>query len=280
MGNINARDPDYWNVPDDPGVRNVNWMAGLPSSTSIAQLSVPGTHDSMALHGNNLWATTQSLSLIIQLMVGIRFLDIRCRHFNDDLPIHHEQFYQNANFDDVLSTTINFLNSYPSETIFMRVKEEYRDHASGNTISFNQQVQISLDKYLGRFWTSNSVPTLGECRGKIVILDNVAGGAMGINWESIDLEDHWDNIGEDDKWNYVRTHLDSARSSTWSPQMFATFSSFTCIPEPPIQLARRMNPKLHSYARDNGGRLGIIASNFPGPKLIEDTIAHNYNQRK
>ena len=109
MGNAAAKDPDYWNVPDDPGVRNLNWMARLPSSTSIAQLSVPGTHDSMACDGN-IWVYTQSLSLIIQLMVGVRFFDIRCRHFNDGLPIHHGAFYQNANFDDVLRTTINFLN--------------------------------------------------------------------------------------------------------------------------------------------------------------------------
>ena len=273
MGNTVATDDDYWNSTNDPGARNynVNWMARLPSSTSIAQLSVPGTHDSMARDGN-IWVYTQSLSLIIQLMVGVRFFDIRCRHFNDGLPIHHGAFYQNANFDDVLRTTINFLNSYPSETIFMRVKEEY--DASGNTRSFSQQVQISLDKYPGRFWTLNSVPTLGECRGKIVILDNFDYGAMGIYWGSIDLEDNW-STGEDDKWNYVRTHLDRARSSTWSPQMFVTFSSFTSGAEAPTQLARRMNPKLHKYVRDNRGRLGIIASDYPGPKLIRDTILHN-----
>lgn len=33
----NAKDKDYWNVPDDPGVRNVNWMQRLPSSTSVAR---------------------------------------------------------------------------------------------------------------------------------------------------------------------------------------------------------------------------------------------------
>ena len=83
-------------------------------------------------------------------------------------------------------------------------KEEY--DASGNTRSFSEQVQISLDKYPGRFWTSNSVPTLGECRGKIVILDNFAGGVIGIDWGSIALEDHW-STGKDDKWNYVSNHL-------------------------------------------------------------------------
>ena len=274
MGNANARDPDYWNVTDDPGVRNLDWMQRLPSSTSLAQLSIPGTHDSMARDGGPaVW--TQSLSLLIQLMVGVRFLDIRCRHFNDDLPIHHDSFYQNANFDDVLLTTISFLDSHPSETVLMRVKEEY--DASGNTRSFSEQVQISLNRHPGRFWTQNRIPTLGESRGKIVILDNFAGGAMGIAWHGngIDLEDNW-SAGEDEKWNYVRTHLDTARDSTGSPAMFITFSSFTTSPaQAPRELARKMNPKLHSYVRENRGRLGIIASDYPGPTLIEDIIAHN-----
>ena len=271
MGNTNVKDPDYWNVSDDPGVRNLDWMQRLPSSTSVAQLSIPGTHDTMATEGN-IWVWTQSLSLLVQLMVGVRFLDIRCRHFNDGLPIHHGAYYQNADFDNVLLTTISFLNSHPSETVFMRVQEEY--DASGNTRSFSEQVQISLNKYPGRFWMQNRIPTLGESRGKIVILDNFAGGAMGIAWNGIDLEDHW-STGEDDKWNYVKTHLDRARVSTWSPKMFITFSSFTSGAQAPRELARNMNPKLHSYVRSNSGRLGIIASDYPGPKLIGDTIAHN-----
>lgn len=98
---------------------------------------------------------------------------------------------------------------------------------------------------------------------------------MGIAWSGIDLEDHW-REGEDDKWNYVRAHLDRARgSSTWSSSMFITFSSFTSGIQAPRELARKMNPKLHSYVRNNRGRLGIIASDYPGPKLIGDIIARN-----
>ena len=208
-------------------------------------------------------------------MVGVRFFDthVRCRHFNDGLPIHHGLFYQNANFDDVLLTTISFLNSHPSETVLMRVKEEY--DASGNTRSFSEQVQISLNRHPGRFWTEDRIPTLGESRGKIVILDNFVGSAMGIAWNGIDLQDNW-SADEDEKWSYVKTHLDTARGRTGSPAMFITFSSFTSGAQAPRELARKMNPKLQSYVRSNGGRLGIIASDYPGPKLIGDTIAHTY----
>ena len=186
---------------------------------------------------------------MLQLLVGIRFLDIRCRHFNDGLPIHHGRVYQNTDFDEVLSTAISFLNNYPSETIFMRVQEEY--DASGNTRNFSEQVQISFNRYPGRILTQNSIPTLGESRGKIVILDDFTiGGAMGIPWNGIYLEDHWKNQLLDPKWNYVRNHLDKARGSTSSTSMFITFSSFTGF-EPPRDLARKMNPKLYKNVREN-----------------------------
>ena len=99
---------------------------------------------------------------------------------------------------------------------------------------------------------------------------------MGIDWGSIDLEDHW-SAGQDDKWNYVSNHLTKARImiGTGSPRVFITFSSFTSGAEAPGALARSMNPKLHNYVTKNDGKLGIIASDYPGPKLIGDTIAHN-----
>eukprot|EP00731_Ephydatia_muelleri_P035482 Em0127g12a len=71
----------------------------------------------------------------------------------------------------------------------------------------------------------------------IVILDNFAGGAMGIAWHGngIDLEDNW-SAGEDEKWNYVRTHLDTERDSTGSPAMFITF-----LASPPRLLKHHVN---------------------------------------
>ena len=82
----------------------------------------------------------QSLSLIVQLLVGIRFLDIRCRHYRNGLPIHHEAFFQKADLSDVLSTTVSFLSTHPSEVIFMRIKEEY--DAEGNN-----RLGVSMTRY-------------------------------------------------------------------------------------------------------------------------------------
>ena len=275
MGNINARDPYYWNVPDDPGVRNENWMQPLSNNLSISQLSVPGTHNTMARDGN-LWVWCQSLSLIVQLLVGIRFLDIRCRHYRNGLPIHHEAFFQKADLSDVLSTTVSFLSTHPSEVIFMRIKEEY--DAEGNNRSFYDSVQDAFNRFpRGAFWTKNEIPSLGECRGKIVVLDDFSQGRSGIYWGRggwVNTEDTFD-ASKDDKWNKVKAYLDEAVSSSSSAQLYVTFTSFTSGVHAPRELARWMNPMLGEYVHGKKGRYGIIANNYPGPQLITDIIQLN-----
>eukprot|EP00731_Ephydatia_muelleri_P000757 Em0001g757a len=280
MGNINARDPDYWNVADPPdrAYSHLNWMQDFPDNTSIAQLSIPGTHDTMA-HAGVLWAWTQSLALIVQLSLGIRFLDIRCRHYRDSLPVYHGFVYEGVYFEDVLQTTINFLEANPSEVIIMRIEETYSAAENTRGRTFAQQVRIAIDAFpADRFWTINQIPTLEQCRGKIVVVDGFADGTMGIRWADVHLEDHW-KTSATNKWAYVRNHLDTALQSSTSPTaLFLTFSSFTSGIQAPRELARSMNPKLHEYVRGKKeGRLGIIATDYPGPELIRDIILTNSN---
>ena len=66
--------------------------------------------------------------------IGVRYLDIRCRHFHNTFEIHHGSIYQKINFDQVLEQCFTFLNNHPSETIIMSVKEEY--NPEGNSRSF------------------------------------------------------------------------------------------------------------------------------------------------
>src|SRR5579864_9502172 len=67
-----------------------NWMASLDSHLLLSQLSIPGSHDTMALYEPFPGTTKcQNLSLAEQLMAGVRFLDIRCRHTNNAFAIYH-----------------------------------------------------------------------------------------------------------------------------------------------------------------------------------------------
>ncbi|UOR03656.1 phosphatidylinositol-specific phospholipase C [Hymenobacter aerilatus] len=146
-----------------------NWMGAVNANLSLSQLSIPGTHDSGArfepISGT---AKCQTLTIGEQLTAGVRFLDIRCRHIDNSFAIHHGAVYQNLNFDDVRTACLAFLQANPTECIIMSIKEEHTP--SNNTRTFEQTLDTYLQKNLDKWYLSATVPTLGQARGKIVLL--------------------------------------------------------------------------------------------------------------
>lgn len=103
-----------------------SWMRDLPDDLLVTELSIPGTHNSGCNHGLLGFGKTQNLSLTKQLRAGIRFLDIRLAHYEDDLFVHHDVKYMGKTYADVLDILSTFLTEHPSETILMSVDEESR----------------------------------------------------------------------------------------------------------------------------------------------------------
>ena len=201
----------------DIGYRNSAWMAQIPSDRPISQISMVGTHDTMALYGGDS-VQTQSMSLNMQLQSGIRALDIRCRHYYNSCAIHHGFVYQNANLDDVFTTLQQFLQANPSETVLMRVKEEY--DPVGNTRSFEDTFAAYAQRYPNLLWQSNSAnPSLGQVRGKAVVLQNFSGyQSWGIYYNSLNIQDdynvttNWDLYS---KWTKVKNQLANASQGAY-----------------------------------------------------------------
>ena len=178
------------------GISLPDWMGTLPDSLRISELSIPGTHDTMSRCGDMI-VECQEMRLEQQLDAGIRALDIRARrewsHFDithgcnlqgDDcgtLANHYE-------FEDPLCRTVNFLIAHPRETVLMRVQdagcpvdarrsfeETYRDYVVNQREACQTpRGPIVFNDYIWDPDTSSNPtnPTLGEVRGKIVILDS------------------------------------------------------------------------------------------------------------
>lgn len=214
-------DPDYWNSPHPNSQTNPVWMKSLSNSRYFTDISTPGTHDTMARKGGPA-AWTQSLSLTVQLELGIRFFDIRCRAYGKDMPIHHGIFYQHKNFYDVLNGMTNFLNSRSSEIIFMRVKQEY-SHVRDSV--FYGLVKTHIDRYPAkRFWLQDHIGKIGEARGKIVLLRDftiIQNSPFGIPYRSLDIADDFYQASYSKKFNGVKAHIEKARASLKN-KMFLT----------------------------------------------------------
>lgn len=151
-------------------VSSKNWLQAIPDSIYISQLSIPGTHESSALYeGLPSTAKCQNLDIDKQLEIGVRYLDIRCRHFKNKFTIHHGPIYQHKNFSDILSVCKTFLTENPTEFIFMSIKDEHT--AVENNRSFYETFQEYVtNEANGLFFTEDRIPTLVEARGKIVLI--------------------------------------------------------------------------------------------------------------
>jgi hypothetical protein len=180
------------------------WMSQVPDQTGLGGLSIPGTHDTLAIHGG--WAPwayeaqedhgDSAATLTAQLNAGIRAADIRVRVIGGAFVVHHTDVYQNANFDDVLTNARNFLAAHPSETLLMNLHGECdadtTEGGSGSssighcaddpsTITEADRVNIFkgyLAAYPGLFYaptvtgtSTAAMPTLGQVRGHIVLTD-------------------------------------------------------------------------------------------------------------
>lgn len=287
----------------DISYQNPKWMSRLPDQVKVSQLSIPGTHDTMALHSkagvDGPFVKTQSLSLNKQLHAGIRYLDIRVRCIGDSFAIHHGPVFQQAMFGDVLKTVTDFLSQNPEETVFMRVREEYEAEAGSQ----------SFEEILTRYWNSNasyfwdpssSNPTLGSVRGKIVILEDFsANRQFGINYHSLSIQDDFEVDSMTNKWNAVYRHILAANQDT--NQIYLNHLSGTgknwynyLSGHTPKGIAETINPQVTSllkYEGSNGSSIaadiiealhgkaiqhsGIIAADFPDGELIDSVITLN-----
>lgn len=112
-----------------------DWMARVPDQTSLASLSIPGTHDTETFDlVNNTKYQCQNHDLRTQLRAGLRYFDIRGRLVIDEaaggeetapvIGIFHAQVYTGYTLEDVLLTLYEFLDQHPTEGIIMRLKME------------------------------------------------------------------------------------------------------------------------------------------------------------
>ena len=139
------------------------------------------------------------------MLEGIRYFDIRLGK-GDDPGIDHGIFYllkKDGNYlhlSDVIGYFKTFLNENPSEALIMLASR-------GNDEATDESITTAFAKVMADnpklFYTSSRVPTLGEVRGKIVLLRRfgLAGDSVSGHTWGLDLTE-WD-----DK---IKAHSDSA----------------------------------------------------------------------
>ena len=189
-----------------------NWMGLLPDNRRLAELSIPGTHDSGTANVEGSWNSSfnivscQKYFIEQQLYAGVRSLDIRTAWNNDsnDMVLVHGKDYmvchtpnhgnnaKNKTFKSTLDTVIKYLKTHKTETVIMTLKIDAGDVNKGTAALRNilssyikrgsDSIHYFYDWTQGRQMddpTFNGAqkwlmsPELGDVRGKIVLLSRV-----------------------------------------------------------------------------------------------------------
>ncbi|GAA6054877.1 hypothetical protein JCM3770_004264 [Rhodotorula araucariae] len=145
------------------------WMAYLPDDVNLAELYLPGTHQSLALHYPLLSSICQSTPLTAQLRAGIRVLDLRFALCDDGaLWAYHGVVSQRKRADEALDEVYAWLESDQGarECVIVSCKQE--NAAPG----FAPVLWALLDRTprsRAIWFDEDRWPALGEVRGRCVM---------------------------------------------------------------------------------------------------------------
>ena len=253
-----------------------DWMSALGDGTPVQRLTIPGTHDSGARVGGP-WVACQNTAIDAQLNSGIRFLDVRCRAIDGVFAIHHGAFYQELMFGDVLNACRAFLAAHPGETVLMRVKQEYSEVSAEE---FRRIFDVYLDDkgYRSLFRLDAGLPTLGQARGKVVLLAD-SDGLGGVRYADPELFDIQDDYMAEPFAKYPKVEAQFRKAAAQPGKLFVNYVSTSAL-LPPRSNADRLNPQVKSLLEGTDGTgwtgLGIVPMDFPNESGLAETLfRHN-----
>ena len=163
------------NADAAPVEGSADWMSRLDDELPLGEITLPGTHDSATQYVQLAWfSKCQSLDIGAQLEAGCRYLDIRLGADGERLMLMHgftkcksSAFGGALYLDALLDQCYDFLAAHPTETVLFAVKQEHGDESVAD---FQRLLDAYLRQTPDRWLLTDAIPSLGEARGKLVLL--------------------------------------------------------------------------------------------------------------
>jgi 1-phosphatidylinositol phosphodiesterase len=270
-------------------------MASLGEATSLASITLPGTHDSAAIHEPIPGiAQTQTLTFEDQLTAGVRYFDVRCRNVQDTFTLYHGSVDEDQTFEATVGVMYAFLAAHPSETLIVSIKEELEGYLI--TMPFDRVMANYVAAMPDRWYTSEALPVLGEVRGKIVLLRRFATtlAPLGIPaapevWTdnatftisgptNLRVEDNYVVTDDAEKWARITSLFGEARAATDPSTLYLAYTSgyqmHSGLPDIP-SVSGTIDPMLETYFATATGRYGVVVMDFATAALTHAVLAAN-----
>ena len=304
-------------------VNSVNWMGAVKDDTLLTDMDIPGTHDAATMRTNYLriFAQCQLLSIRDQLNAGVRYFDIRLGVDTFDIKtlnlVHgmlttcEDENGDRLRWNKVKGWIEDFLNNNPTETVILQIKADE---------SIDRVESIIPEQLSGwdHVYRGDHIPTLGEARGKVVVLSRLSDDldyGSGENRWAINAHD-WqegnektksfdkvvDNTGyavysQDcydmngtDKIEWVKNSLfegdntaDKLHDKYASEKPTWIISYTSCASKTPIGAARKVHsylkPELYKQKKNTVNTfLGVVCSDFVDEELSWLIYSRNYDR--
>ncbi|KRX08392.1 PLC-like phosphodiesterase, TIM beta/alpha-barrel domain [Pseudocohnilembus persalinus] len=281
------------------------WMKDLPDQSFISNITIPGTHNSLAMYGGYLKITPcqcQSWSVKDQLRAGLRFFDLRGKLSNGKFRAYHEVMDQRVDIKDVFNDFYDFLDKNPSEFLAINLQYElydgkqydeqltkcfeeliYNQQTTINNINQNSLQNNKRNKIRENYWIiQKEIPTVQDSRGKIFLVSNWK-YPNSLNWKQCVKQNAWDAKIEE-KIKLISEFNEKSRRGIQlqkikkqeDQQLYVNFLTANVLTKWALSYSKILNK---FYSENCNGR-GIILMDFPSEQLILKIIQLNYNQNQ
>lgn len=284
---------------------SADWMKDLADETPLNAIVLPGTHDSATQYVQlGFFSKCQAKSIGGQLEAGYRYLDIRLAVEGDGMKLMHGftncrsgpmPWDSALSLDEVLEDCYAFLAAHPTETVVFAVKQEHGDES---VAVFQTILNRSIQKNPSFWLLTDTLPSLGEARGKLVLLRRYEdeaglGQAAGIPllWanqnghEDLSLntvsepngsytlwvQDRYEYDAED-KWNAFSAGMAAAGTGEGDLAIHFLSTKGTAAYGHPYGFARVLNPRLTEQEKLSGW----IVVDFASAPLAERIYRNNF----
>lgn len=225
------------------GTTTVNWMSALPDTVPLTRVTLPGVHD--AGTGSTLITSVdvrcQVTRIDAMLREGIRIFDIR---LSRDGRLAHGWDCTEYTVEDLFRWCADFLRGEgSSETIVLLLgratkQDPWTQQSDPTKQAPTTQHTVPTDlslrltravRSLGNMATNYSGQTLGDSRGKIILLrrqddcpagtltditDNCTHHCTTVGSVDFHIEDQYKSVTSQSKWAAVYANLERSRHST------------------------------------------------------------------
>ncbi|MBR3294631.1 MAG: phosphatidylinositol-specific phospholipase C domain-containing protein [Oscillospiraceae bacterium] len=286
---------------------SADWMSRLNDSLLLSEINLPGTHDSATQYVQLAWfSKCQALSIREQLEAGVRYLDIRLGADGERLKLMHGFTNCKESFDgstlDFLTVAAMcnyFVSEHPTETVILAVKQE---HGEESVAQFQRMLDTVININPRDWLLTDTIPSLGEARGKMVLMRRYEDEAglgeragipllwpsqkgyqdTSLNTTAVDngsytlwVQDRFEYNSED-KWAAFIAGLEQNGAEKGDIALHFLSTKGTAAYGHPYAFAKDLNQRFFKTELPEGERIGWIVLDFVSAELAAHIYETNF----